>query len=59
LFPLDLPLELLARLANGRPDVRTTITVPKAAVDARTTDELANAELDPLAARATAARTSR
>ncbi len=59
LFPLDFPLELLARLANGRADVRTAIAVQKAPVEVRTTDEVANAELDPLAARATAARNSR
>ncbi|MBL8755034.1 MAG: hypothetical protein JNK15_17140 [Planctomycetes bacterium] len=59
LFPLDFPLELLARLANGRRDTTAEVAVQKAPPETRAESELANTELDPLVARAHAARTSR
>ena len=59
IFPLDFPLELLARAANGRGDVTTQIAVDPAPGDRRTEDESANAEVAALAERAKAARIAR
>jgi hypothetical protein len=59
LFPFDFPLEVLLRLANGREDTSTVIEVKPAPPETRGEAELANTELDPLVARANAARTSR
>jgi hypothetical protein len=59
LFPLDLPLELLARLTSGRGDTTTEVTVHQKPPDPRSEAELALAELTALTERATRARTSR
>ena len=59
IFPLDFPLELLARLANGREDATAAIEVLPAATDPRPESEIANLELATLTLRARQARASR
>jgi len=59
LFPLDFPLELLARLANGRADTTVNVTVQPRPADPRSDREFANAESTAVAARARDARTNR
>lgn len=59
IFPLDLPLELLVRLANGREDTTTVVEVRPAPTDLRSETEIANLELAAMAQRARQARTDR
>ena len=59
LFPLDLPLELLARLANGRTDVHTSIELQPAPLESRIEAELLQTEMPALRQRAQEARIAR
>jgi hypothetical protein len=59
IFPLDFPLELLARLANGRADTHTTVEVTPAPRDPREDAEFLTHEMPALRTRAQQARTSR
>ncbi len=59
LFPLDLPLELLARAASGRPDTTIEIAVRPRPADPRSEREFTNAESTAVAARAHDARIAR
>jgi hypothetical protein len=59
LFPLDLPLELLARVANGRPDTTIDVAVRPRPADPRSEREFTNAESTAVAARARDARIAR
>jgi hypothetical protein len=59
LFPLDLPLELLARLVDGRADTTIEVAVRPRPADPRSEREVANAESAALSARAQRARTDR
>lgn len=59
IFPLDFPLELLVRLANGRADATTVVAVEPVAPDPRTETEIANLELAALTQRALQARVAR
>lgn len=59
IFPLDFPLELLARLANGRADVHTTVEVQPAPLDTREEAEVLLTEMPALRQRAQEARIAR
>ncbi len=58
-FPFDLPLELLARLVQGRQDQTTTIDLPTTQAQQIAETEQANAQLGALVQRAQEARISR
>jgi hypothetical protein len=59
LFPLDLPLELLARLADGRADATARIAVTARPADPRSEREFTSAEAVAIADRARSARVAR
>jgi len=59
LFPLDFPLELLARALHGRRDVTATVTVREKPAAELSEEQIPPAEIGKLRARAFAARVER
>jgi hypothetical protein len=59
LFPLDFPIELIARAVHGRPDVHTTVAVDAADHAKTLATWMLNLELAAVVQRAKAARATR
>lgn len=59
LFPLDLPLELIAWAVTGNGDTTTVVALQPTDAQRRAESELGNAQLAAMAERALAARASR